>query len=181
MTIYQISIQKSVESRFWTNRYWVNADTISNAQDAGDDIVAAEKLIHAAYVDFISMRTSLATEENPSVYLVKPLSGEGGRTVTTVVPLTVCLRVLLQKGPGRPDVKYYRGCVQASDIADVATFASTFISGLNSGFCEALKDVVGLTTQAGTAYANIQASPRIAQHQLTRGTRKATQPVIPVS
>lgn len=181
MAVFQCSVQKAVQNRYWTNRYFVDAADLTAAEARGVQIVAAERAVHAAYVEFISLRTSTIAVEKPSVFLIYPLQGEGSRVVTTVVPLTVCARVLLRKGPTRPDQKFLRGVVQASDMDSVDSFTTSFVNFVNTNYSAPLFAIPGLCSIDGEDIIAVQASSKIAQHQLTRGTRKKTQPIIPVS
>ena len=181
MAIWQVTIQKAIQSEYWTNRYFVDTATIEGAETVGLQIVEAERAAHATYVEFVSMRTSTPAVDNPSVYLVKELTGVGARTVTTVLPLTVTTNIVMQTGPRRPDRKFYRGCAQASDIATVSTFNTTYTTALTAGLCADLFEITPLCSATGEPYTAIPPSQKIGQHQLTRGTRKKTQPIIPVS
>lgn len=180
MAIYRVSIQKTADARYWTNRYFVQAATIQDAQDIGDLIVAAEKTIHLNYVIFASMLTS-SIIEGDSAFLVKPLSGVGARTATGPMPLTVCARVLLQPDNfGKPDVKYLRGCIGPGDLGTATLLGGPFVNTINSGYCAAILAIEDVCTDNGQSYATVGVSPKVSQHQLTRGTRKAVTPVIPL-
>lgn len=180
MPLYGISVQKGTGGNYWTNKYYCEAADFPAAENVADEIVAAERASTLGYISFISWRVSLAGEEDPSLYVVKPLTGFGNRSFSTVMPLTVCARVLLSTGPGRPSPKFYRGMVQAGDYYSVADYSPTFVALMQANVVAGLEAIEELTDESGNAIISIFCSPKISQHQLTRGTKKKTQPVIPV-
>lgn len=181
MPQYQLTIQKSAGGVYWTNRYFAQADDFNEAQQAGIEVAAAEQAIHLNYVTMVSLRTSLVGVEDPSQYLIYPLEGNGQRAADTPLPLTICVRAINLKGPGAPDVKYLRGCVNAADILNPSTFKPASVNAYEVTYSGPLFAVEGLVSEDGRSYTSCAVSPKIAQHQLSRGTRKRTEPVIPVS
>lgn len=181
MPVFRVSIQKSAEGRYWTNRYHVQAPDLTEAQEIGELIVSAEKSAHLSYVSFVSMLSSTIIPGDDS-YIVTPLTGLGLRTsYTSAVPLTVCARIVMQAGPGRPDAKFLRASAGNMDIQTPIVLKAAYVSEMNAGYCASLLAIGTLVTEAGVTYETIATSPKVSNHQLSRGTRKQVTPVIPLS
>ena len=181
MPVFQVDIQKSCDNIYWTNRYYVTAASITDALAPAHQIVEAERASSYNYVSFISNRVSVPGPEQPSTYIVTPEQGQGARVPTAVMHLTVCALVKLNWRAGRPDQKFYRGMIGASDLAQTQRLTAAAVNTIEQGVCAELFDIAALCTKTGQSYTSIDCSQRVSQHQLTRGTRKRTQPIIPVS
>lgn len=181
MPVWQVNIQKAVGGVFWTNRYFVEAPAIEDGIPIMQQLVTVERNVHLAYVDFISCRISKPGKEKPTEYITIALSGEGNRPAPAVVPLTLTVRVEFYKGPHRPDLKYLRGVCEPTDWANARNYTATFVSFMVTNYTLPMADIEGLVSIDAQTYKTIQCSPKISQHQLSRGTRKKTTPKIPVS
>ena len=181
MSLYQLDIQKAVQGTYWTNKYTVEANGWADAISHGMEVVAIERSFHLTYVEFISFRVSVPGPEKPSEFMTTVIAGTGQRAFAGILPLTVALRVELFKGPRRPDLKYYRGCANSGDLANVREWTPAFISSILDGPCTALANVDGLVSSQGLDYLSVQPNVKVAQHQLRRGSRKKVTPIIPVS
>jgi hypothetical protein len=181
MPVYQVTIQKQEGSEFWVNGYHVNEANMSVAALAGAEIVEAEKSLHLNYVNFVSMRISVPGPEQPNVYRIVPLSGVGGRAATGALPLTICARVLMLHGDGRPDAKFLRGVCNPSDIGSTRTWSSAFTTTVNNTYIAGLNGVEGLVRRDAESYQGFQLVPLISNHQLRRGSKRKLTPVIPIS
>ena len=181
MPLYRLDIQKSDGAEFWTNRYFINADSFDGGLVVGRAIAEIERAIHVGYITFISQRVSTPVPDSPSQYLTQTLGFNGNRSYTGPVPLTVCARVELFKGPRRPDVRYFRGSCQAADFASASVWKPSYVDFIQTTYCAALLDLDGVVDKGNLPYTSARLGVNISQHQLRAGTRRKQTPVIPVS
>lgn len=181
MPLYSLSIQKVTGGNYWTNRYWVTANDFDGALVVGRQIAEIERTFTAQYVQFVSMRASTPVPDSPSQFVTEVLGFFGTKSFSTAMALTVTVRVEMWKGPRRPDVKYYRAAARAEDMGSPVLYTTAFITGLNDGPLAALQNVDGLVDRGNVPYTKIEASVKVSQHQLRRGSKAKLRPVIPVS
>lgn len=178
--IFQIDIQKQLGGEYWTNRYHVEVATLEGALAIGQQVAEEERQSTISTVTFVSVRASVPGAENDD-YIVQPLGYNGGTvTADPGLPLFVVARVIFSKGPGRPDVKYYKAMANIGAIADPFTWNQNFVTGLNTALCAELLEITPLVSADGTAYTSIQLDRRIGMRQLRRGSKKKETPIIPV-
>jgi hypothetical protein len=104
----------------WGNRYIVQADDLTAAEDAVPIIVVAEKAIHSAYVNFERARVS-SMVENDTLFTNLYLAGTGDVVVTTpALPAITTLNVIVPvSGSGRPSRKFYHTFFTSDQMSDV--------------------------------------------------------------
>lgn len=110
----------------WVNNYQLNYNgEINDAllADKVNDIVAAEKNLHSAGVQFLSATLSSMRDEpvyDPKMLKTWGLQGVGVRPLDEENPpvdLNLAMRVRKEVNYGRQGSAYYRGCLYASDVA----------------------------------------------------------------
>lgn len=181
MAVYQIDIEKSYSPTtgttvYWTNVYYVNAADSAAATTTGNSIVTLEKTLHATTVNFTKMRVRLANLAVTPGTIV-PLTGTGGRTANTPLPLFNVLRIDFAVAAGRPNRKYLRLPFGIADNNSGAV-ASTLVTAAQNNFVtplinlNAVCDTQGQPILSGTVY------PYLAMRQLRRGSKRKTTPVI---
>lgn len=127
--IYDLRIYKSWGSRnpkaAWVNNYQLNYT--GEITDAGltnkvNDIIAAEKMLHSAGVQFLNATLSSMRDEvvyDPKMLKTWGLTGVGSRPLDEDNPaldLNIAMRVRKGVNYGRIGSCYYRGCLFASDV-----------------------------------------------------------------
>lgn len=180
MVLYQIDIQKAVSAFYWTNRYFVDATSFPDAIVEGEKLAQIEKNVHVTYVDFVSVRASKPGKEKPSQFLTATLGFQGVRGADGIVPLTTCVRPELYRGFSRPDVRYLRGVVREGDQANIRSFSDLFITYITDNYVNPVIALPSSRSHAGLVYVSGRCNPNVANHQMRRGSKKKTTPVIPV-
>lgn len=181
MPLYQLNIQKVSSGNYWTNRYYINAESFDGGLVVGRAIADIEKTFTGSHVQFVSQRVSTPVKDKPNLYVTEVLGFYGQKAFNYAMPLTVCVRVELRKGPTRPDVKYYRASARAEDLASSVLFTNAYVQALNDGPLAALLNLDGLVDRGNRPYDAIEAAVKVSQHQLRRGTKAKVRPVIPVT
>jgi len=177
MPVYRVDIEKT-DDVYWTNRYHVNAVNPNEAFAAAQEIAAVERAQTASYITFTKARVSLAATVGVDDYTNIPLNYAGQRTATGVLPYFVATRIELYSGPGRPDIKYYKGMADPNDLNSPSVWKPAYLTTIGTGLCAALAGVEGLCNAQGLAYSTIAPAIKVGMRQLRRGTRKVTTPVI---
>lgn len=178
MTV-QLDIEKTYQGEYWTNRYFLTAESIEAAADATADIVEVEKNLHVTGVVLTKYRLSDATPDT-DVYTTVPLNANATGQTGEPLPLFNVVRVNLTPQTGRPGVKMYRaaliegtitgGNIDAAEIANIVLKLNALpLGGSGVVICDAL----------GEPYLGITVNPRVSMRQLRRGTRRRTTPVLP--
>lgn len=174
MAVFQVDIEKRLVGERWTNRYFVDAETIAAAHVTANVIVDTERTVHGSAVEFVTVRTSTVTEGD-NVYISEPLFGFGEVSLTAYLPLFCVVRVLFGGTGGRPYYKLYRGCLEEANVS-----GSVLEAGVTLAFVELCASLSGLiTTGLGDTLATGVVDPRIAMRQLRRGRRRKTTPILP--
>lgn len=178
--VYNIDVQKRLGTEYWTNRYHCVALTLEEALQIGLELSAKEAVVTVSEVSFVSVRAS-TPQPNDGVYLVEQTNYSGGVvTPTHALPLFVVVRVTFTKGPGAPDVKYYKGMANPDALADAFNYKQATVNALQIDLAAALLATEGLSSQAGLPYTNIKVDQRVGMRQLRRGSKKRDEPVIPI-
>lgn len=181
MAIYQIDIEKSFSPQagttvFWTNVYHVNVADAAAASAAVDAIVPLEKAVHQTTVNFTKARYRLL---NPLAQAgtIKPLSGTGARSSASgSLPLFNVFRVDFAMPSGRPNRKYLRGPLNASDAANGALATAT-ITLLQNSYINPLVALNYVVDTQGQAIVSGAPYQFVGMRQLRRGSKKRTTPV----
>lgn len=176
MPLYKVDVEKLLATEYWSNRYLVEANTIQDAADEADAIVATERTFHSGLVTFTKVRTS-EFPQGGGFFIVKPIGLAGQRVVSgDLLPLFVTVRVDFPAGLGRPSRKYYRGCIGEGDIvgANMVAGSRTFIqTSVNAFDPRTLVDPQ--VSPLGTGVVQLAVQMR----QLRRGTKRRQNPIIP--
>jgi len=181
--LYKIDVEKEAFNNFWTNRYFVTSTTIENAHEAAEVIWTFEKTIHREDITIVKARTSTAVAGDDT-FIIEPLSLAGDIAPSgPYMPLWNVVRAdIAVEGHGRPSRKYYRVGLCAGDQipgfsidASLVGIISTAMSGLitdvnavGANLCDADVDLWNTATVFN----------KIAMHQLRRGSRRPTTPVL---
>lgn len=178
--IYQIDTQKQMGGEYWTNRYFVEAGGFAAAIAAAEEIATLESSKSLSTVKFVSARASVPGSENDD-YEVITLGFNGGVVSSDPsLPLFCVARMIFSKGPGRPDVKYFKAMVNVGGLQDPFTIKQTTVADLNATLGVGLLGVEGLCSAEGTPYTRAAVDARIGMRQLRRGSKRKEQPIIPV-
>lgn len=179
MALFNVQIQKFLFNEYWINRYIVNADDIGLAADVADDIVEVERSLHIVGVDFTSYRVSDNIPDNDQ-FIVKQLGVLGTRPSGggQLMPLFCCFRVDFSVGIGRPSRKYLRGCMLESD-QDAGTVIAGSVASVNTLYTTPMLTIGNYVDVDGQAFVAGACNTKVGMHQLRRGSRRRTTPIIP--
>ena len=119
MPLFQVDIEKRLNSEFWSNRWFVRANDLSRSTLFAQQIVTAERGFHAAAVTFTRFRSSTVAAGDDA-YVVVPIGEVGLRGVGALLPLFNTLRMDFTAATGRPSRKYFRGVLGENDIDGAA-------------------------------------------------------------
>lgn len=179
MAQFKIDIQKSFTGLFWTNRYIVEAADLAAAADVGETIMGAEQTltISAFTMDKYRVSTGLVGDDS---YVIVPVNEPGSREATgALLPLFNVARADFAPASGRPSRKYLRCGITADDLSALVTFAldAAFVSALQA-YADALVALPEFVDPQGQTFITGSAVQLVAMHQLRRGSRRPTEPVI---
>lgn len=142
--VFTIRTIKAYGDRNWVNTYevQVTVDGLSPAalKQAASTIIAAERDFHMTWVSFIRYVISTYVPDgqpyNPLSFISEPVALQGQRGVTgDGLSLTDCVFVRFGAPTGRPGKRFYRGCLQETDVAfgiDGHSLSSTFRAQVSS-------------------------------------------------
>lgn len=177
MPLYQVDIEKLYRGEYWTNRYVLNAASIDEAHAVGGNIVAYERAIHLATVDFTKYRTSDFVKGN-DLYIVGTLGLKGqALTTTDYLPLFCCCRVDFSVGYGRPSRKYLRLPLEEANQNDGGLVAA-FRDSVNTKYIQPLVALAAFVDVDGQKLVSGSVFPQVAMRQLRRGSKRKLQPVL---
>lgn len=130
MPVFRIDVFKGWRNRdmeqAWSNSYEINStDTVvSSLSDTALAIVAAERLLHVTFVEFLQVRISTWAEEaggvyDPASFTTIPLTGTGSRDNGggDVMDYNVTFTVKRVPGSGRAGRLFYRGVLLESEVS----------------------------------------------------------------
>jgi len=178
MPLFSLDIEKELGGEFWTNRYILELDDITQAVLAGNTITGFELAIHYDIVNFTKYRVSDLNPET-DVYVIVPIGAAGERTfVGSYLPLFNVVRVDFPAGTGRPSRKYLRLPINENEV-DNGVLASGLIALINSEYGVPLGDFELFVDVDGQPIGTGIVSPKVAMRQLRRGSRRKVTPVIP--
>lgn len=178
MALFKIDTEKQYLTEFWSNRYFVDAETLLLAQGLGNQIANAEILCHYDHVKLTKFRVSSATPGD-DVYVIVPININGALAGLSQRPLPLfnCARVDFAVATGRPSRKYLRTGVTEGGI-DGNIFTGDQLSALNT-YATTMASLDGFVDADGQGIIFGVVFPDIAMRQLRRGTRQKTQPILP--
>ncbi len=123
--VFTIRTIKAYEGRVWVNTYEVQVtnDSINTTalRAAAASIVAAERQFHNSWVNFIRYVISTYVPDgqpyDPFSFISEPLALSGQRGFQgDNLSLTDCVFVRFGSVTGRPGKRFYRGCLQETDV-----------------------------------------------------------------
>lgn len=175
MPLFNVDVEKRLNSEFWSNRYIVRATDLADANTFADAIVEAERAIHSSIVTFTRYRVSSALQGD-GIFNIVNIGLAGLRAIgnNTLLPLFNTLRVDLNATAGRPSRKYYRGVLTEADIAGDAVTADfqslliTLIDTLATGSTN------GIVDPDDQLLLNALVHPFVQMRQLRRSRRRRT-------
>lgn len=183
MPIFQVDIEKNYISNYWTNRYLLQAATISDARAAGMQIVDAERTFHKSWITFTKYRTRTVIEGDDA-FITTPLNLAGTWDVAgDAWPLFNVVRVdLPTNGLGRPSRKYYRCGLSDGNVNNAGVLAPDTVSLFTltlSDLIEVLNSSSSLWVDPDNQIINSAVVfPQVGMRQLRRGSRRKTQPIL---
>jgi hypothetical protein len=174
MALYQIDIEKAIGTETWTNVYHVDAADNAAANTALNSIVAAERPVHSAAVNFVLARGRLAGAGH--VGFVVTLNVLGTRTASGAkLPLFNVAMVDFANGQARPARKYLRGAWTVNDLTLDYSFASA-VQTILANYVTAITAIAAMRDPRNRTLTGGAARTLVAMHQLRRGNRR--RPVI---
>lgn len=175
--LLQIDIQKRLGAEYWTNVYYVDLPDLDAGVDAAVTIAEVEKSFHSQQVIFDKYRVSVYGPQNDN-YITGPIGGSGEVTADQpLMPLFCTLNVVFTAGMNRPGRKFYRVAWTRAAVADNFTWRSVERGIALQALATLLGDVP-LQDRGGGLYGTLSIDERIGMHQLRRGSKRRTQPVI---
>ena len=177
MARYSVDIQKYYGTEFWTNRYMVEAASLTAADAIGAAITELEKAVTNNRITFDKRRTSSIVEGDEE-YVITSLATPGeGTDATPLYPLFNVVRVDFSPGSGRPSRKFLRG-VLTEGHADGMNLTSTISTFVATEYAVPLRDLAGFVDVDGQTFLSATVYNQISMRQLRRGSRRRTTPVI---
>lgn len=179
--VVKIDVQKTRSGLFWTNRYLVDVATIGEVTgDMITAITAFEGPIHSTAVSFVSARVS-DLEPNTDNFFVVPLSGTGGTSDGgNPIPGFNTLRIDFGVGVGRPLRKYLRVFVgEAQTVGQ--SWLTDYVTDSQALALSLIDDLPELCDPQGNRAFTVAVKNLIQMRQIRRGSRRRTEPVIPVA
>jgi len=181
MALFSLDVQKTFRGLFWTNRYILELTGISDGDTAAAAIIEAERAITIPDVDFTSYRISDMVV-GTDIFRVVPVNESGERVILTqALPLFDVLRVDFGTDVGRPSRKYLRGVLAEGDQENYGELIVGSLAEFQTNYADAVLAVTEYVDVDGQAFVSAAPFSRVAMRQLRRGSRKRTEPVIPLS
>jgi hypothetical protein len=178
MSVWQVDIEKFYQGEYWTNVYYVEADTLLDAAAIGDAIVPIEESITNPVITFTKYRTSDLTP-GTDIYITTVINepGESTQAMGTLLPLFNVVRVDLSSGVGRPGRKYLRGCMGEADM-DYNTIVPASVTYFTDHYAVPLGALAGVVMKDGSDILTADVWPQIGMRQLRRGSKRKAVPII---
>lgn len=168
MPVCKVTIYKNVVSgggENWTNVYLVNALGPNDAANIGEVIEALERNISPDFISFYRITAALKSG-GPSVVKARSETGNrGGLNVANLLPLFNTIRVTLNDGQNRPELKYLRGIMVEADIAGPNISSETMID-VTDNYAEPLAEVLGLCGPTGEPIVSCTVALPVQMRQL---------------
>jgi hypothetical protein len=179
--VVKLDIQKFRQGMYWTNRYLLDlADPSSVSSTIVVAIASAEQNFHATSVTIISARASDMVEGTDN-FFVFPLNLVGGiNDGGEPLPGFITMRADFGVGQGRPLRKYWRTYVGEGQTTG-GVWSPAYVSAVQTQVDYLVSSMSIICDPQGNNILNGVAKNQLQMRQLRRGTRKPTQPVIPVS
>jgi hypothetical protein len=180
MPLFTLDVQKELRGEYWTNRYVLDGVSLLALTAPANAIVAAERAITLGDVRIVSYRISDRIAGG-DVYIVQPVGVLGQRTVATqALPLFDVARVDFSVGQGRPSRKYLRGVLAEGDQTNYGELELTTVQFIDDNYANIVSDVPEYVDVDGQQIAYGRCYPYVGMRQLRRGSKRRSQPIIPV-
>lgn len=181
--VFTIRTVKEYAGKVWVNTYEVQAtvDGLSTTalRQAASTIIAAERDFHNSWVNFtryvISTYVPDGQPYNPLTFITEPVALTGNRgSVADSLSLTDCVFVRFGAPTGRPGKRFYRGCLQETDVSfgvDGHTLSIPFRTQVTSNLAPLL---VGMPSGLQLCLASGSPNPVIVRPVVTIETAFVT-------
>jgi hypothetical protein len=121
MAKFTIELIKDMEGYSWSNTYHVEAAGIIPAQTAGAELLNFEQALSWENVDFIRMKVSPWPNPSNQGFLISVYDDQPGtRIMNNPEPAAMCLFASINAGSGHPGRKWYRFCLDESEVQQAA-------------------------------------------------------------
>jgi len=177
MPLFSLDIEKSLGNEFWTNRYILQLDDLTQAIFAGNTITGYELAIHTTLVNFTRYRVA-DLDPTTDLFVIVPIGQAGDRTPPgEYLPLFNVVRVDFPAGNGRPSRKYLRlPITEPEQVGGVLQTSLTSI--ILTEYAVPLGDFAQYVDVDGQGLGAGVVHPNVAMRQLRRGSkRKLTPPL----
>jgi hypothetical protein len=171
VTVYKALIGETGET--WTNVYNVNALGPNDAASIGETIQALEKAVSYDWVAFPKVAAQLAAGGPSVVHATPGETGDISGDVNNAIPLFNTVRVTLNDGQNRPEIKYLRGLLQEANVAGFNISDEVRIQ-IQDGYVTPLPDILGLCGPSGEPIVSATLALPIQMRQL--GWNRRTRP-----
>lgn len=171
MPVYNITVEKRMESgpfalRQWSNVYHVNAASIVAADGYADDLAAIERAIYPDNVAIVRLATHGAPGTGSgfsrNVFL---LGTRGTGTPATQLPLFNTVLVQLRPSLGRPSPKYLRLPLDEAEVTS-GNIVAPLTTDLNADYLTPLLAYSHLCDEHGQAFTGGQVNVPVQMRQL---------------
>jgi hypothetical protein len=175
MPHFLANIEKLIGAEKWTNVYYLQADDLTDAITAADQIIGIERNVLKSTVTVSHLLVSEREQPFRNYFsgarnlagTVTPTSGE------LPLPLWNTVRCEFQpSNHGKPDVKQLRLPLYTDEIATIQTLNSTFRTGIQTSYVNQLVSLGFIEDDAGNAWVSGLARPEIFDRQLKKRRRK---------
>lgn len=174
-SVWQVDIEKSLGTEYWTNIYHVLAGSQGSARITGDEIVAIEKSFHNSLITFTKMRVRPYPTQGAQG-TVYGLTGTGAYATGQYLPLFCTANMIGAVPIGRPCRKYYR-CGMDETLQQGGVLTGQGLTYFQEK-ADLLAAVEELCDESGQVIDSWTIFPQVGMRQLRRGSRRRTQPVI---
>jgi hypothetical protein len=177
---FRVTTEKyfATAGEYWTNVYWVAANTMADAITAANSLCTAELALYYNHTVLTKARIDDGNENTDiSNTVIKNQTGTRGANTTDMLPLFICARVDFgATDGGRPSRKYLRAVLAEGDTGMAALTTGVLTLLANYGLA-----VVGTTACDPQGFDLTAASPFTApqMRQLRRGSKKKVIPSFP--
>lgn len=178
MVLYYATIRSRLtdrpDTRPWSNVWHVESGTVSGALLISDGIVNAYRNALKDYAEVY----------NVHVQIENPLGSPGGSRTNivaglkdgdpaTMLPLFNTIRVAMNDGAGRPNLKYFRFPIEEPEMENGVP-TNDYLDELNTTFFSLLPLIDGLVSNRGEPFTSISAVPIVQMRQ--QGWHRRTRP-----
>lgn len=183
MALFQCDVEKLYQGEYWTNVYYVDADTLVAASAAANEFAQMERVFHKNSVTFTKARTR-STIPGDDAYVNTTLNTAGLVEWDPVLrlPLFNVVRVDIGIVTGRPSRKYYRLPLMENEITN-GEVTIAVRSSIESAMAAAYAELTGNGTPwvdiDGQQVLSFNAFIPVGMRQLRRGSKRKATPVLP--